>query len=211
MKTLAEMLQDADPLAYEPRRSAQERGAKRHTVLEASQPRTDAPRRSNAIAPIVAVAIVAMALGALRWSSLAVDAVAAVRFEVRLAEDTPAPDLREVVVAGTARRIYLHAEPVVVNSDIDQAQVIQGDNASTFGVSLTFNADGGAKMRRATQGHIGRPLAILIDGEVVSAPVVRSAISTAAMISGTYLRAEAQRIVDGIVGREKEVMFVQGI
>ena len=45
---------------------------------------------------------------------------------------------------------------------------------------------------------LGRPLAILIDGEVVTAPVVRGPISTSALISGDYTRAEAERIVEGI-------------
>ena len=94
--------------------------------------------------------------------------------------------LREAVISGSGRKIYLHPETVVTNSDIAQAEVIQGDGASTFNVSVTFNAGGAAKMLRASQNHIGRPLAILLDGEVVMAPVVRSAVSTSAMISGRY-------------------------
>ena len=62
-------------------------------------------------------------------------------------------------------------------------------------------AAGAARMLRATQGHIGRPVAILLDGDVVMAPVVKSPISASAMITGDYSRAEAERIVNGIVGR----------
>ena len=40
--------------------------------------------------------------------------------------------------------------------------------------------------------------AILIDGEVVMAPVIRSAISNSALITGTFTRADAERIADGI-------------
>ena len=78
---------------------------------------------------------------------------------------------------------------------------VGGAAASTFSVTVTFNADGAAKMFRATQSHIGRPLAMLVDGEVVIAPVVRSPITTSAIISGNYTRAEAERIVAGILGR----------
>jgi preprotein translocase subunit SecD len=67
--------------------------------------------------------------------------------------------------------------------------------------ALFDNADGAAKMLRASQSHIGRPLAILIDGEVVMAPVVRSPIRTSAVITGSFTRAEAERIVAGIPGR----------
>jgi preprotein translocase subunit SecD len=53
-------------------------------------------------------------------------------------------------------------------------------------------------MREATADHNGRPLAILIDGTVVAAPVVRGPISTSAVITGRYSDAEAERIVEGI-------------
>jgi hypothetical protein len=201
MKTLAAILRDADPLAYEPPRSALERRVSRQTVLDALHGSNDVPQRPMALASIVALAIVGIALSSFYWSRAAVDAVAAVRFEVRLAEENRAPGLGAAVILGTGRTIYLHSEPVVANSDIAQAHVVQGDSASMFGVSLTFNAEGAAKMLRATQSHIGRPLAILVDGEVAAAPVVRSPISTSAIISGQYERAEAERIVGGILGR----------
>ena len=201
MKTLSEILRDADPLAYEPRRSVQERRMSRQMVLGASHVGDDVPQRPTALATIVALAIMGIALSSLYWSRTAVDAVAAVRFEVRLAEENPAPGLREAAIPGTGRNTYLHPEPVVVNSDIAEAYVVQGASASMFGVSVTFNAEGAARMFRATQSHIGRPLAILVDGEVAAAPVVRSPISTAAILSGNFERAEAERIVGGILGR----------
>ena len=54
------------------------------------------------------------------------------------------------------------------------------------------------KMRQATANHVGRPMAILIDGVVVMAPVLRVRISTSAVISGDLTQAEAERIVNGI-------------
>ena len=197
MKTLPELLRDADPLGYEPRRGAQERRMSRQRILDSPCVTQALPRRRFVMVAVVALTLIAIAAGSRYWSPV----VAAVRFEVRLAEETPSSGLREVVISGADRRIYLRQETVVTNSDIAQAQVIQGDAASTFSVTITFNADGAAKMFRASQSHIGRPLAILIDGEVVMAPVVRSPITTAATISGNFTRAEAERIVAGIIGR----------
>jgi hypothetical protein len=201
MKTLTEMLREADPLAYEPHRSVQQRRMSRQTVLHASHAAGDVPQRHISLAAIVALAIVGIALSSLYWSRTAVDAVAAVRFEVRLAEENPAPGLRETAIPGTDRKTYLHPEPVVTNIDIGEAHVVQGASASMFGVSVTFTAEGAARMFGATQSHIGRPLAILVDGEVVATPVVRSPITTAATISGNFEQAEAERIVGGILGR----------
>ena len=202
MRTLDEVLRDEDPLAHEPRRGAQERHTRRQTMLDAAQVGDHAPQgRRVALATFVALAMLGIALASLHWSRTVVEAVAAVRFEVRLAEENPAAGLREVVIAETSRKLYLHSEPVVANSDIVEARVVQGDGASVYWVSVTFNAEGAAKMLNATKGHVDRPLAILIDGEVVVAPVVRSPITASAIISGNFARAEAERIVGGILGR----------
>ena len=58
-----------------------------------------------------------------------VDLRAAVRFEVRLAEDNPAGGLQAARV-GTDRTIYLHPEAIVTNSDIATARVVPGDGRS---------------------------------------------------------------------------------
>ena len=200
MKTLPELLRDADPLGYEPQNTL-ERRLSRQALLDRPRVVEELPRRGLAIAVVAALTLIGIAAGSRYWLPIAVDVVAAVRFEVRLAEESPADGLHEVAVSSAGRKIYLHQETVLTNSDIAKAEVIQGDGASMFGISVTFNADGAAKMLRATATHIGRPLAILLDGEIVMAPVVRSPITASAVISGSYTRAEAKRIVVGIIGR----------
>ena len=41
-------------------------------------------------------------------------------------------------------------------------------------------------------------MAILIDGQVVMAPVLRTPISASAVVTGNFTKAEAERIVNGI-------------
>jgi preprotein translocase subunit SecD len=94
--------------------------------------------------------------------------------------------------------IYFHQEIIVTNGDIAQSSVVQGDGPSRFGGGVQFNAAGAQKMRQATASHVGRPVAILIDGDVVMAPVLRAPISASAVIRGDYTQAEAERIVSGI-------------
>jgi SecD/SecF fusion protein len=53
-------------------------------------------------------------------------------------------------------------------------------------------------MRKASGNHIGKPVAIIIDGRVVMAPVVRSPIGDSALVTGHFTKAEAERIVHGI-------------
>lgn len=204
MKSVDEMLRDADPLHREPPPAAADREAIRRTVL-ASAPRalpsTLRLRTVSAPFALVALVFVFVVVGSRFWSSGTTDVIAAVRFEARLAEDTPGLGLREVKIPDAGRTIYLHPEPVVTNADIVQARAVEGDGGSTFSIAIAFSADGAVKMRRATQDHLGRPLAILFDGEVVLAPTVRAPMSTSAVISGSYTRSDAERIAAGLVGR----------
>jgi preprotein translocase subunit SecD len=87
---------------------------------------------------------------------------------------------------------------VVANSDIAQAKVVPRPERSDFMVSVTLTPAGARKMRAATERNIGKRMAILIDGVVVTAPVVNSVISEAAVVEGHLTKHEAERIVAGI-------------
>ena len=200
MTTLPDLLRDADPVGYEPRRSDHDRRDLRQRVLDS--PSTVPPRRRRAVVAAGLLVLLAIA-GGFRYRSLAlgtVSVVAAVRFEVRLAEENPGDGLREAVVAGSGHTIYLHRDAVVTNGDIARAHATENAASGTFSVAVTFSEEGAAKMLRASQSHIGKPMAILVDGAVVAAPVLRSPISTAAVISGSFSKAEADTMVAGLLG-----------
>jgi preprotein translocase subunit SecD len=123
---------------------------------------------------------------------------APVRFEVKLAEEKPAAGLLEAKVPGTDRSVYLHAEVIVTNSDISRAYIIQVEHSSQYNVGVEFNPSGTEKIGAATAKHIGQPVAILLDGQVVMAPIVRAQIGESAVITGGFSKTEAEKIVKGI-------------
>ena len=202
MKTVRDILQDADPLRHEPHRLADERARLRRAVVAAGS-RAPVPSPTWLRSPAGAWAAVAVVAGIVfagsqSWFRSAATVQAAIRFEVRQAEDHAAAGLREARVGRSDRVVYLHPEIIATNEDVANSRVVQGDGPSHFDVHVQFNGAGAEKMREATARHIGRPVAILIDGDVVTAPTVRSPISTSAVISGDYTKAEAERIVNGI-------------
>jgi SecD-like export protein len=204
MKTISELLRDADPLRHEPHRLEGERDRLLRAVVAAASD-VAAPSPAWFRAPIVLLAIVTLAVlaivavGSQIWpQGGATLQAAAVRFEVRLAEDHQTAALREARVSDSDRVVYLHEEVIVTNGDIAESRVVNGNDSSHFGVGVEFNEAGAQKMRQATASHVGRPMAILIDGVVVMAPVLRARISTSAVISGDLTQAEAERIVNGI-------------
>lgn len=206
MKTVKDLLREADPFSHEPRRRDVERDRLLRAVAAAAAD-ARSPSSTPSRAPIVIVASITLiilailAVGVQLWPRGGATLQAAVRFEVRLAEDHQTVGLQEARISGSDRVIYLHQEVIVTNSDIAAGRVVPGDNPSRFGVGVEFNPAGAQKMRQATANHVGRPVAILIDGDVVTAPVLRSPISTSAVISGDYTRTEAERIVNGIAAR----------
>ena len=204
MKEISDLLRDADPLRYEPALLSEHQNLRRAAVLAAASG-TRAPsgvgsRSRTAVFATVALAVIATAfLGSRVWSVFVSDLqAAAIRFEVRLAEDRPAPGLHEAKVSGSDRSVYLHDEVIVTNSDIAAARVAPGPRPSEYIVAIEFNSSGTEKMRAATAKHIGKQIAILLDGQVVMAPVLRTFISASARITGNFTRPQAERIVKGI-------------
>jgi preprotein translocase subunit SecD len=110
----------------------------------------------------------------------------------------PAAGLREAKVSGTDSSVYLHAEAIVTNSDILRAYIIQVDHSSQYNVGVDFNPSGAEKIRAATARHIGKPVAILLDGKVVTTAIVREPIAESAAVISGLSRTEAEKIVKGI-------------
>ena len=200
MTRLHDVLRDADPLTDE-RVDSTKRQRQRQRVLSLPRPGGDAamPRRRYALTAVI-VALVTVAAGAGYWAG-SVAKAAAVRFAMHLAEDHPGPGLQNAGVDASGQPVYIHPDPVVTNDDIAEAHLVPGSSPGAFDVAIAFTTAGASKVLLATQGHVGRPAAILIDGQVVMAPVVRAPISASSLITGNFPRAEAERIVAGIRAR----------
>ena len=204
MNNLKELLQNADPLRHEPAPPLVQRTLHRQAVLAAASrthaPALERPRSRRAILATSALMLAfVLALGAILWSVFNSNLQAAIRFEVRMAESEPAPGLQKAKVAESDRYVYLHNEVIVSNNDIAEVRVVQAGGPSKYGISVKLNATGADKMRQATEAHIGKPLAILLDGQVIMAPVVRSSVGGSAMLTGHYTRPEAQSIAERII------------
>ena len=201
MKDLSSLLRDADPLGDNPDAVHERRDEIRRIVVAAASAGRSTSgasiRRRHVLAGMGAVVAALVIAGVLIGSGNRGTLQAAVRFEVRLAETQPVPGLIVAQIARTGRVIYLHPESVVTNDDIAQSWVMP-DGPDRFSISVEFLQTGAERMRQATAAHIGKPVAILIDGNVVIAPVIRSAITNSALITGDYSQADAERIARGI-------------
>jgi preprotein translocase subunit SecD len=122
-----------------------------------------------------------------------------VKVELRRAETEPAEGLTEATVEGTKRKVYLHKEAEITNEDIASAKVVADEGKDPF-IEITFTKAGQKKIAKLTRDHKDKPLAILVDDKVISAPLVKSEISEKANITGKFTKDEAERIVKGLKG-----------
>ncbi len=118
-------------------------------------------------------------------------------FELRAAESKPAKGLTEAAVEGTRDKVYLHKEAALTNKDIVGAKATTENGE--IAVEITLTKAGQGKLAKLTESHVGKPLALMLDGKVVFAPVVRDKIlGDKVLVTGKFTKQEAERIAKGI-------------
>ena len=114
----------------------------------------------------------------------------AVSVEFRLARRTPAPGFTEHSVPGRAWVVYLSPTAELNERDVQSADVLEGPE-----IELVFTPTGAKKLADVTTAHIDEILAIVVDGEVVSAPTIRAPIKGGRVrITESFSEREARRI-----------------
>ena len=94
--------------------------------------------------------------------------------------------------AGKGGQIAVERDAMLSGEDVADARP-SFDNLNQAYVSLTFNNRGGRIFERVTGENVGKRMAIVLDGKVYSAPVIRERIGGGrASISGNFTTAEAQ-------------------
>lgn len=114
--------------------------------------------------------------------------------EVEVLEKSAESDPNLGINKDESGQIYLLGTVYVTGKDLVDARVTH-DELQKPAVSLKFSKEGANAFESATAENIEKQLAIVLDGIVISAPVVRSKISGGeAQISGSFTAEEAVRL-----------------
>jgi preprotein translocase subunit SecD len=127
------------------------------------------------------------------------DAKPRIKLEFRRAESKAADGLTEKTVEGSKTKVYLHKTADATNEDVAQASVATDDQERPT-IEITFTKQGARKIAKLTEEHKGKLLAIVIDGRVISAPIIRDPFSERAVITGTFSKEEAEKLARSIKG-----------
>ncbi|MBU0701679.1 protein translocase subunit SecD [bacterium] len=113
------------------------------------------------------------------------------------AKDGDIPDGYEILYDDENNQFLVKKEPEVTGEYLTDAYVdsSQGESGMTrrMVVAIQFDKIGARKFARATGGHVGEKLAIVLDGRVRSAPVIRTKIDGGnAIVEGNFSLQEAK-------------------
>ncbi|MBF0610484.1 MAG: protein translocase subunit SecD [Magnetococcales bacterium] len=103
-------------------------------------------------------------------------------------------DTKDKTTGQTSRHPYLVKKRTVLSGDLlVDARVNIDQRFNEPYVQVTFNALGGRKFADLTGEHVGERMAIVLDGKVYSAPVIREKIDGGrAQITGSFTHEEAR-------------------
>lgn len=94
--------------------------------------------------------------------------------------------------------LFVEPDILLSNEHIARAKAEQ-DATEAYCILLEMTDEGQRRFAKATSELVDQRIAILVNDEIIAAPIVRSPIlGGSAMISGNYTKEEAQRIATGI-------------
>ena len=108
---------------------------------------------------------------------------------------------------GTAK--YLLGPAVVEGTDVTDATPGTRSGTGAWIVRLDFNNSGSAKWAEYTAANVGKQVGITLDGRVISAPTINSAISGGTEISGQFTQASATELANQLKYGALPLSFTQ--
>ena len=108
--------------------------------------------------------------------------------------NTPDADADHTWMQGDGERMLIVNKTLMTGNALKTAR-ISFDSYGSPNVSIEFSSDGSKEFAEVTKNNVGRRLAIILDGKVKTAPVIREPIlSGEAQITGTFTPEDAKDI-----------------
>ena len=117
-----------------------------------------------------------------------------VQFDIHRVVDEAGPNTKELADPVTGDLLQLETPPVIAAENVTSARVVAGDTGHVrFEVSV--DGEGATKLKAAT-AEVGDRLAVVVDGKIVTAPVINSTVSSAFSIEGAYTREDWEALLE---------------
>jgi len=103
------------------------------------------------------------------------------QFTINAAADDSVPGWQKMDIEG--RSVWVNPTPAITSADIQGAEPAADRKYGNF-VRVIFTDAGAKKMLELTTAQMNKPIAIVLDRKLISAPKVRSVISNEGIITG---------------------------
>ena len=100
-----------------------------------------------------------------------------VSIELRLAEGSPGNGLEPRTVYGQGKKVYLHSQAELTNSDIARVEATQTRIGKGLILDVWHTGAGARKLAQLTSQHVGDSLAVLINSVVVAIPRIEQTMN----------------------------------
>jgi len=105
-------------------------------------------------------------------------------------------------IDSTGEIVLLARRPDLTEGDISWATLLTDAGGLRPAVLVHFTPSGRDKLELLTRQNVGKRLAIVVEGKILSAPLIRTAIRDGrATIQGFRSVQEAQRVADALAWR----------
>jgi protein-export membrane protein SecD len=104
----------------------------------------------------------------------------------------PPADVEELPGRGNRQTYFVYKRAILTGRDLVDAKPGMDARTNEPIISFRFNAEGARRFGQITQESVGKPFAIMLDNEVLSAPVIREPIlGGSGQISGNFTVQDA--------------------
>jgi preprotein translocase subunit SecD len=110
----------------------------------------------------------------------------------------PVPGYAEMKNELSGETVYVSSEVLFRNQDIQAIRLDEGEAGRSFQIEFTAAAQ--PSLLQATNEHMGESLALLVDGVVLMAPVIRYPLKDGKiLVAGFDTRGQAEKVVNRMV------------
>ena len=119
-------------------------------------------------------------------------------FEQRLATATDEEERQQIEQLIASRNVHPETgrpfETVMTGGGLDAAAAVFSQQQGGWMIEFELTSEGSEVFGPYTRGAIGQPMAIVLDGEVLSAPTIQAELPTGGVITGDFTQEEAETL-----------------
>ena len=120
---------------------------------------------------------------------------------IYVAQETPAAGFKSVVLDDPGITMYMDPSTELTEKHLRKIAVWRRGDSTDRTLALTFTDDGAAALAGVTAANIGKRVVFIVDGRVVTAPIIQSRITEGeAIIEGSFTEEQAERLVKVLSG-----------